>query len=116
MRLDKFFLALLGTSHAKVAIENIGSSSALIKWDGGDRAEIEVDRLDARSRTIADEGRHGAYQLDQLVAGAHYRARVVEQGGEPETIEFNTKPNKLKGTRFTPIKLRFRKVSPIMSY
>ena len=98
MRLDKFFLALLGGSNAKVSVGEISSTSALITWDGADRAQIEVNRLDARSRTIHDQGRHGAYQLDQLVAGAQYRARVVEDGGEPQTIEFNTKPNKLKGT------------------
>jgi len=99
MRLDKFFLALLGGSNAKVSVGEISSTSALITWDGADRAQIEVNRLDARSRTIHDQGRHGAYQLDQLVAGAQYRARVVEDGGEPQTIEFNTKPNKLKEIR-----------------
>lgn len=99
MRLDKFFLALLGGSNAKVSVGEISSTSALITWDGSDRAQIEVNRLDARSRTIHDQGRHGAYQLDQLVAGAQYRARVVEDGGEPQTLEFNTKPNKLKEIR-----------------
>ena len=99
MRLDKFLLGLVGVN-ARANVGEITATSAVITWDAADKAQIEVNRVDARARTIFDQGRHGAYQLDQLVAGAQYRARVVEEGREPQTLEFNTKPNKLKGTCF----------------
>ena len=102
MRLDKFLCALIGGARAKVSVGDVTPTSALITWDGADTAEIEVTRLDARARTIRDTGRAGKYQIDQLEAGGQYAARVVENGREPQTIEFNTKPNKLKGIRLAP--------------
>ena len=55
MRLDKFLLGLVGVN-ARANVGEITATSAVITWDAADKAQIEVNRVDARARTISDEG------------------------------------------------------------
>ena len=101
MRLLKALSALgtfAGLVAGKVSIESITGTSAVITWDGNSKAEINLNRLDARSRGVIDVGQNGQYELADLTPGAQYSVRVTEEGREPETLEFNTKPPKLTGS------------------
>ena len=103
MRLLKALSALgtfAGLVAGKVSIESITGTSAVITWDGNNKAEINLNRLDARSRGVIDVGQNGQYELADLTPGAQYSVRVTEEGREPETLEFNTKPPKLTGSFF----------------
>lgn len=102
MRLLKALSALgtfAGLAAGKVSIESISGTSAVITWDGNSKAEINLNRLDARSRGVIDVGQNGQYELVDLTPGAQYSVRVTEEGREPETLEFNTKPPKLTEIR-----------------
>ena len=57
MRLDKFLLGLVGVN-ARANVGEITATSAVITWDASDKAQIEVNRVDARARTISDEGNY----------------------------------------------------------